>query len=350
MSYFTQMAGLAVHNFVSAATGVAIAVALIRGLVRKQAESIGNFWADLTRCTLYVLLPLSLLIAIVLAEQGVPQTFSGYPTATTVEGAQQQIPLGPVASQIAIKQLGTNGGGFYGQNSAHPFENPTPLTNFIEVFVIFWLGSALVYIFGLTTGDRRQGWAVWSAMFALFVVGFTVLWWAELQPNPALGLTTAYHLLDATRLESGLLQPAREWCDPVELLREAITRAGMPENAVRLRIPTNLPTIFVDGGLIEQSLGTLLHNAAVYLGPQAIEASISLDNNSLIFSVADHGPGLAPGEDAKIFEKFYRGPGKPPGGLGLGLPSHDNWSRRTAAKSSRATARTAARAFRFGCR
>ena len=191
MSYFTQMAGLAVHNFVSAATGIAIAVALVRGLVRKQAKSIGNFWADLTRSTLYLLLPLSILIAVVLAQQGVVQTFDAYPTATTMEGAQQQIPLGPVASQIAIKQLGTNGGGFFGQNSAHPFENPTPLTNFIEVFVIFLFGSALVYMFGLMAGDRRQGWAIWAAMFALFVAGFATVWWAELQPNPALGLTTS---------------------------------------------------------------------------------------------------------------------------------------------------------------
>jgi potassium-transporting ATPase potassium-binding subunit len=190
MSYFTQMAGLAVHNFVSAATGIAIAVALIRGLVRKQAESIGNFWTDVTRCTLYLLLPLSILIAVVLMQQGVVQTFAGYPTATTVEGAQQQIPLGPIASQIAIKQLGTNGGGFLGQNSAHPFENPTPLTNFVEVFVIFWFGSALVYMFGLMAGDRRQGCAIWAAMFVLFLAGFATLWWAELQPNPALGLTT----------------------------------------------------------------------------------------------------------------------------------------------------------------
>jgi K+-transporting ATPase ATPase A chain len=191
MSYFTQMAGLAVHNFVSAATGIAVAVALARGLVRKQANSIGNFWADLTRCTLYVLLPLSILIAVVLMHQGVVQTFDGYPTATTIEGAAQQIPLGPVASQIAIKQLGTNGGGFFGQNSAHPFENPTPLSNFVEVFVIFWVGSALVYMFGVMAGDRRQGWAIWAAMFALFLAGFAALWWAELQPNPALGLTTS---------------------------------------------------------------------------------------------------------------------------------------------------------------
>jgi K+-transporting ATPase ATPase A chain len=190
MSYFTQMAGLAVHNFVSAATGIAVAVALIRGLVRKQVNQIGNFWTDLTRCTLYVLLPLSILVTVILVQQGVVQTFDPYPTATTIEGAQQSIPLGPIASQIAIKQLGTNGGGFLGQNSAHPFENPSPLTNFIEVAVIFWLGSALVYMFGLMAGDRRQGWAIWAVMFVLFLAGFATLWWAELQPNPALGLTT----------------------------------------------------------------------------------------------------------------------------------------------------------------
>jgi potassium-transporting ATPase potassium-binding subunit len=206
MSYFTQMAGLAVHNFVSAATGIAIAVALARGLVRKQARSIGNFWADLTRCAMYLLLPLSIVIAVVLAQQGVVQTFDGYPTATTIEGAQQQIPLGPIASQIAIKQLGTNGGGFLGQNSTHPFENPTPLTNFIEVFVIFWFGSALVYMFGLMAGDRRQGWAIWAAMFALFLAGFATLWWAELQPNPALGLSSPS--LEAKETRFGIFNSA----------------------------------------------------------------------------------------------------------------------------------------------
>ncbi len=191
MSNFTQMAGLAVHNFVSAATGIAVAVALARGLIRKQCGTIGNFWTDLTRGTLYILLPLSLFLAVVLAQQGVVQTLHASATATTLEGATQQIPLGPAASQVAIKQLGTNGGGFFGQNSTHPFENPTPLTNFLEVFVIFWLGSALVYMFGLMARDRRQGWAIWAAMFALFLAGFAVMWWAELQPNHALGLTTS---------------------------------------------------------------------------------------------------------------------------------------------------------------
>ena len=230
MSYFTQMAGLAVHNFVSAATGIAVAVALARGLVRKQANSIGNFWADLTRCTLYVLLPLSILIAVVLMHQGVVQTFDGYPTATTIEGAAQQIPLGPVASQIAIKQLGTNGGGFFGQNSAHPFENPTPLSNFVEVFVIFWLGSALVYMFGVMAGDRRQGWAIWAAMFALFLAGFAALWWEELQPNPALGLTTS---LEGKEVRFGQFNSALfatvttdASCGAVNMMHDSLTPLG----------------------------------------------------------------------------------------------------------------------------
>jgi K+-transporting ATPase ATPase A chain len=230
MSYFTQMTGLAVHNFVSAATGIAVAVALARGLVRKTTSTIGNFWADLTRCTLYILLPLSILIAVVLAQQGVVQTFDGYPTATTLEGATQQIPLGPVASQIAIKQLGTNGGGFFGQNSAHPFENPTPLSNFVEVFVIFALGSSLVYMLGVMARDRRQGWAIWAAMFALFLAGFATLWWAELQPNAALGLTSS---LEGKELRFGQFSSALfatvttdASCGAVNVMHDSLTPLG----------------------------------------------------------------------------------------------------------------------------
>ena len=192
MSYGTQMAGLAVHNFTSAATGIAAAIALIRGLVRKQSSTLGNFWADLTRGTLYLLLPLSILFALVLAQQGVVQTLHDYTSATTLEGAPQQIPLGPVASQVAIKQLGTNGGGFFGQNSSHPFENPTPLTNFLEILAIFIIPSALVYAFGVMAKDRRQAWAIWAAMFALFAAGFAIVWWAELQPNAVTGLTSSF--------------------------------------------------------------------------------------------------------------------------------------------------------------
>ncbi|MGI8821583.1 MAG: potassium-transporting ATPase subunit KdpA [Chthoniobacterales bacterium] len=191
MSAFTQMAALAVHNFLSAATGMAAAVALIRGLTRRNAQTIGNFWADLTRATLYILLPLSMFFAVVLVQQGVVQTLGANESITTIEGASQVVPLGPAASQVAIKQLGTNGGGFFGQNSTHPFENPTPLTNFLEILAIFAIPSALVYMFGLMAGDRRQGWAIWAAMFALFLAGLATIWWAELQPNAVTGLTAS---------------------------------------------------------------------------------------------------------------------------------------------------------------
>jgi K+-transporting ATPase ATPase A chain len=189
LSYLTQMTGLAVQNFVSAATGIAVVIALARGLTRRSAETLGNFWADLVRSTLYILLPLSLVLAVVLVQQGVPQTFEPYVTVKTIEGAEQVLPLGPAASQIAIKQLGTNGGGFYGVNSAHPFENPTPFTNFLEMFAILLISAALTYTYGLMVGDRRQGWTILGAMMALFIAGFALSWWAESQLNPALGLT-----------------------------------------------------------------------------------------------------------------------------------------------------------------
>jgi K+-transporting ATPase ATPase A chain len=188
MSYATQMAGLAVQNFLSAATGIAAAIALIRGLARRSTHGLGNFWADMIRATLYVLLPISLVMSVVLVSQGVVQTLSPYRTVTTLEGAAQVIPLGPAASQIAIKQLGTNGGGFFGVNAAHPFENPTPLSNFVQVLAIFLIPAGLTFTFGAMTGDRRQGWTVFAVMLTLFLAGLAALWWAELQPNPAMGL------------------------------------------------------------------------------------------------------------------------------------------------------------------
>jgi potassium-transporting ATPase potassium-binding subunit len=187
MSYLTQMAGLAVHNFLSAATGIAILVAFARGLKRASAKTLGSFWVDLTRATLYVLLPLSVIFALVLVSQGVVQSFSPYVTAKTVEGADQVIPLGPAASQVAIKQLGTNGGGFFGQNSAHPFENPTPLTNSIEMFGLIIVAASLVYTFGLLVGDKRHAWCLFGVMLALLLGSFALAWWAETRPNPVLG-------------------------------------------------------------------------------------------------------------------------------------------------------------------
>jgi potassium-transporting ATPase potassium-binding subunit len=186
MSYLTQMLGLAVQNFVSAATGVAVLLALTRGLARKSAQTIGNFWADLVRSTIYVLLPLSFVLALVLVSQGVVQTFEPYAKATTLEHAQQLIPLGPAASQIAIKQIGTNGGGFFGANSAHPFENPTPLTNFLEMLAILLIPSALCLTYGRMVGSPRQGWSIWAAMMILFLAGLSLALWAEYQPNSAL--------------------------------------------------------------------------------------------------------------------------------------------------------------------
>jgi K+-transporting ATPase ATPase A chain len=186
MSYLVQMVGLTFHNFVSAATGIALAVALVRGFARHSGKTIGNFWADLTRITLWVLLPFSLLIAVALVWEGVPQNLHPYVTATTLEGGQQVIPQGPVASQEAIKMLGTNGGGFFNANSAHPYENPTPLSNLLEMVSIFALGGALTYTFGRMVKDQRQGWALFAAMMALFLMGLTVIYAAEASGNPLL--------------------------------------------------------------------------------------------------------------------------------------------------------------------
>jgi K+-transporting ATPase ATPase A chain len=186
MSYLVQMAALAVQNFVSAAAGIAIAVALIRGFARSETEKIGNFWVDLTRATLYILLPLSIVIALVFVSQGAIQNFHPYTVAKTVEGATQTIAQGPVASQEAIKQLGTNGGGFFNANSAHPFENPTPFTNYVQVFVVFLLGAGLTYTFGHMVKDTRQGWALFGAMSLMFLIGVFIAYPAEQAGNPML--------------------------------------------------------------------------------------------------------------------------------------------------------------------
>ena len=199
MSYLTQMLGLGVQNFVSAASGMAVLVALIRGFVRKQTSSLGNFWVDLTRSTAYILLPLSVLLALLLISQGVVQSFSAYQSVDLVEPVQTQsaqvtqqtIPLGPAASQIAIKQLGTNGGGFFNVNSAHPFENPTPLSNFLEVLAILLIPAALCYTFGKMVNDTRQGWAVMTAMLVIFVPLTFGVYVAEQTGNPVLAAAGA---------------------------------------------------------------------------------------------------------------------------------------------------------------
>jgi potassium-transporting ATPase potassium-binding subunit len=186
MSYLTQMAGLAFHNFVSAATGIAIAIALVRGLARRSAHTLGNFWVDAVRSILYILLPICVIFALVLVWQGAPQNFSDYIPVRTLDGATQTIAQGPVASQEIIKELGTNGGGFFNANSAHPYENPNPLTNFIELLAIFAIPAGLTYVFGRMVGDTRQGWGIWAAMAILFIAGVAVALPAEQAGNPLL--------------------------------------------------------------------------------------------------------------------------------------------------------------------
>jgi K+-transporting ATPase ATPase A chain len=197
MSYLSQMVALVLHNFVSAAVGMAVAVALVRGIARREAKGIGNFWVDLVRANLYVLLPLSVLYAVFLISQGMIQNFSAYTEAATLEGARQLIAQGPVASQVAIKMLGTNGGGFFNANAAHPFENPTPLSNFVQMFSIFLIPSALVYMLGSAVRNVKHGWSVWAAMGLLFLAGVLVTVHFEAQGNPLfpkLGATSALNL------------------------------------------------------------------------------------------------------------------------------------------------------------
>jgi K+-transporting ATPase ATPase A chain len=192
MSYLVQMLGLTHQNFLSAATGIVLAVALIRGFARASMRTIGNFWVDITRCTLYILIPICIIYALFLVWQGIPQTLGPYVEATTLEGAKQTIAVGPVASQIAIKMLGTNGGGFFNANAAHPFENPTALSNFVQMISIFAIGAALTNMFGRMVGDQRQGWAILAVMAVLFIAGVVVCYWAEAHGNDALtamGLT-----------------------------------------------------------------------------------------------------------------------------------------------------------------
>src|ERR1700752_5065488 len=192
MSYLVQMAGLTVHNFVSAATGIALAVALVRGFARRSANGVGNFWVDLTRCTLYILLPISIVIGLFYVWQGMPQNLGAYTEATTLEGAKQVIAQGPVASQEVIKMLGTNGGGFFNANSAHPFENPNAITNLVQIILIFSIGAGLTNVFGRMVGDQRQGWAIFAVMGVLFLAGVIVCYWAGAHGNDilnAMGVT-----------------------------------------------------------------------------------------------------------------------------------------------------------------
>ena len=200
MSYLIQMAGLTVHNFVSAATGIALALAFIRGFSRSSATTLGNFWADLTRCVLYILLPISIIAGLFLVWQGIPQNLSAYTDVTTIEGAKQTIAQGPIASQIVIKMLGTNGGGFMNANAAHPFENPTAISNLLQMILMICLGAALTNVFGRMVGSQKQGWALFGAMLVLSVAGVLTLYGAESAGNPnfmAFGVDQAPSLMQS---------------------------------------------------------------------------------------------------------------------------------------------------------
>jgi len=240
MSYFTQMAGLATHNFFSAACGIVVAIALIRGIKRTSSGTIGNFWVDMTRAFLYVLLPASILYALLLVGQGVPQNLNSYTQAHTVEGQTQTIAQGPVASQEAIKMLGTNGGGFFNANSAHPFENPTPLSNYLQILSIFIIPAGLTFTLGRMTGSPGHGWAVLAAMFILFTVGFTTLYWAESQPHPLLhnvaqsrSLTAPGGNMEGKEVRNGITESALfstvttdASCGAVNTMHDSLTPLG----------------------------------------------------------------------------------------------------------------------------
>ncbi|MBI5111019.1 MAG: potassium-transporting ATPase subunit KdpA [Rhodovulum sp.] len=234
LSYLSQMAGLTVQNFVSAATGIAIAVALIRGFARASARSVGNFWVDLVRATLYVLLPICIVGTVALIALGVPQNLDPYVEATTLEGAKQVIAQGPVASQMMIKHLGTNGGGFFNANASHPFESPNTYTNLIHMVSIFVIGAALTNVFGRMVGDQRQGWAIYAAMGVLFLAGVTIVYWAEAAGTGILdGLGVAGGNMEGKEVRFGLAMTAlfavvttAASCGAVNAMHDSLTPLG----------------------------------------------------------------------------------------------------------------------------
>ncbi len=236
MSYFSQMVALTLHNFVSASVGIGIAAALVRAIARHSAKTLGNFWVDLVRTTYYLLLPICLVFAVVLVSQGMIQNFKPYTKATTLEGEEQTIVQGPMASQVAIKMLGTNGGGYTNGNAAHPFENPTPLTNFLQMLSIFAIGSGLTYYLGRMTKNQAHGWSVWGAMMTLFLAGVLVCWWAEARGNPihqSLGLAAIDGNMEGKEVRFGIFNSAlfaaittAASCGAVNSMHDSFTAVG----------------------------------------------------------------------------------------------------------------------------
>ena len=234
LSYLVQMLGLTHQNFLSAATGIVLAVALIRGFARASVKTIGNFWVDITRCTLYILMPICIVAALFLVWQGMPQTLGAYVDATTLEGAKQTIAVGPVASQIAIKMLGTNGGGFFNANASHPFENPTALSNFVQIILIFAIGASLTNVFGRMVGNQRQGWAILAVMGVLFIAGVTLAYWAEAHGNDIMnGLGLAGGNMEGKEVRFGIVASAlfavittAASCGAVNAMHDSFTALG----------------------------------------------------------------------------------------------------------------------------
>jgi K+-transporting ATPase ATPase A chain len=234
MSYLVQMLGLTSQNFLSAATGIALAMALVRGFAQTSARTVGNFWVDVVRCTLYILLPICIPVALFMVWQGIPQTLGGYVDATTLEGAHQTIAVGPVASQVVIKMLGTNGGGFFNANAAHPFENPTALSNFIQMVLIFMIGAAMTNVFGRMVGNQRQGWAILAAMGILFIAGVAVCYWAETNSTTLLnGLGLAGGNMEGKEVRFGIAASAlfavvttAASCGAVNAMHDSFTALG----------------------------------------------------------------------------------------------------------------------------
>ncbi len=318
LSYLVQMAGLTMHNFMSAATGMAVAVALIRGFARQQANAIGNFWADIVRATVYVLLPLSIVVALFFCSQGVIQNLHPYTVATGLEGSAQTIAQGPVASQEAIKMLGTNGGGFFNGNSSHPFENPTPLTNFVQMVLIFLIPAGLTYTFGQMTGDTRQGWALFAAMSLMFLAGVFVLYGAEASGNPILGkLGVAQSNMEGKEVRFGIAASALfatvttdASCGAINNVHDSLTPIGGLVPMFNMQVGE---VIFggVGAGLYGMLLfailavfiaGLMVGRTPEYLGKKiegkevkmAMVALIATSSVILLFSgAATHGPGLS---------------------------------------------------------
>ncbi len=251
MSHLTQMAGLTVQNFMSAATGIALALALVRALGRSGATTVGNFWTDLTRGTLYVLLPLAIVTAFAYIATGLPQTLLGSMDATTLEGAKQTIALGPVASQEAIKQLGTNGGGFFNVNAAHPFENPTPISNVISIWAMLLIAAALPYTFGRMVGDTRQGWSLLAAMLTILITGVAIAYWAEASGNPllsSLGIEPSMGNLEGKEVRFGTAMSALYAvittglsCGAVNAMHDSFTPLGGMVPMIMIQLGEVLP-------------------------------------------------------------------------------------------------------------